>query len=136
MDTQGGAVTIQTDLYDYVHDFIRLESGYEQCAVALSLAGPAVQAPYIEITMIRHERTKTTGVTSGVYRTEFEIECWHTNTMKAEEMAALVSGLLQDYAGEMGTTQITGTRIYNEFSGADSDAESFYRSFTVLFTHE
>ena len=123
-------MSISTDLYTF------LDNAIADTDFALTTAGPIARAPFVEITLTDHERTRTTATTSANYKTTFDIECWNVNSVLAASLAANVSAQLQDYAGTMGSTRIFRTRIYNEFSGSDSAAELFNRSFSVIFTHQ
>jgi hypothetical protein len=122
-------MTISTDLWTY------LDNAVANVDFALTMAAPDARAPLVEITLSYHERTRTTGSTSANYITTFEIECWDKTTVLAASLCATVSALLQDKSGLMGSTYLFRSRIYNEFSGSDSSAELFNRSFSVSFTH-
>ncbi len=127
-------MTIQTDLFTHLKEFARIN--LKSVNFALSSAAPDAQPPFVEITLQRRERTRTTGVTSAIFISEFEIECWETNTVKAEEIATALIGLLQDYTGNLNdNTKVWSSRIFNEFGGSDSAAELFYSSFTVALSH-
>jgi hypothetical protein len=123
-------MTIETDLFTY------LDSNITDTHFALTMAGPDARAPFVEITMSDHRRTRTTGGISPMKITEFDIECWNNNSVNAATLCANVSALLQDFSGLLnGNTEVERTRIFNEFSGSDAGAELYNRSFSVQFTH-
>lgn len=125
-------MTILTDLIDY------LESQLTDVTFIATQAQPGTTSPYVEITQDNHQRIRTTKLTSANKITDFEIECWHTNTVNAQALAAQVSALLQDFRGIINSPDgkfVWRTKIFNEFDGSDSAAELFNSSFSVTFTH-
>ncbi len=123
-------MTIETDLFTY------LDSNVAGTHFALTSAGPDARAPLVEITMSDHRRTRTTGTTSPITITEFDIECWNTNSVNAASLCASVTALLEDFSGLLnGNTEVERVRIFNEFSGSDAGAELYNRTFTIQITH-
>jgi hypothetical protein len=123
-------MTIETDL------FTHLESNVPNTHFALTDAGPDARAPMVVIAMSDHRRIRTTGATSPMKITEFDIECWNTNSVNAASLCATVAGLLEDFSGLLNSgTEVERTRLFNEFSGSDNAAELYNRTFTVQITH-
>lgn len=103
---------------------------------ALTLAMPDATPPLVEVTLQQTRRSRTTEGTINGRVTEYEFECWHTNTMNAAALADSITTLLQDYTGNLdGTSNVLNTLITNEFQGSDGAAELFNTTFTVTFTH-
>ena len=124
-------MTVQTDLFDYL-------DGVIAGSFHLTTAPPDAGVPLIEITKDDKKRTRTTGVTSPVKITEFQIECWERTAARAETLAESIIALLEDFNGTLNSspgTRVFASRIFNEFAGSDNSSELFYSSFNVSFSH-
>jgi hypothetical protein len=106
--------------------------------VFIDTADQGVKTPYIVISRTGFDPEKTLGTTTGITRSEIDIDCYAETPADAESLANAVATFFKDYTGAAGGSDTISAVLWedmNDFENSEGNGNDQWRyAVTLTFT--